>query len=557
VLRVAGSVDPDHVDTASGYLTQTWALTRTYARTLFNIRGAADFANAVALWPDVAVEIPAVDNGGLSADGREYTIRLREGVRWNTQPPREVTATDFIRGLKRLGNPAQPSGGLAYYRDTIEGMAEFCDGYARVDPTDAAAMAQYQSSHEIGGVEALGGKVLRIKLLRPASDFLRLLSLQFAAAAPAEYDGFLPDGPEFRENTISDGPYQLVSVQKGVLYRLERNPAWLAESDPLRGQHAEAIEIDLRFGSPEAVQEALEQGTADLSWDQRIPTARLPKLLADDSPQLFVAPEAMASPYLVFNLASPRNAGALGRPDVRRALQYAIDKRALADLYGGSVISTPLDQLIPPGAFGHHPAAPYATEGHRGDPGKARELLAEAGYADGLSLIFPYRTTSSYPRVAELVAANLEACGVRVELVRDEDGSLYGRMLHSPEDARRGAWDIATPGWVPDWYGNNGRTSIVPLFDGRGIGANSPNYGLYDEPDANRLIDAALQAVTDEQAAAHWHEADQKIMADAPVIPLLAQRYPLYRSERVRNALYLPALQSFDYSQIWLDQVAP
>jgi peptide/nickel transport system substrate-binding protein len=266
-----------------------------------------------------------------------------------------------------------------------------------------------------------------------------------------------------------------------------------------------------------------------------------------------IANEAMASPYLVFNLQSPNNHGALGEVRVRRAIQYAIDKVALADLYGSDAVSRPLHQIIPPGGFGHRPFRPYAA-GDRGDVDTARKLLADAGHADGVVLTFPYRTTSSYPAVAELISANLEACGIGVRLVRDDDGSLYGPMLHSPAEARAGRWDIATPGWVPDWYGNNGRTSIVPLFDGRLLAANTPNYGLYDDADTNQLIDRALQALTDTEAAEYWHRADRKVMADAPIVPLLAQRYPVYRADRVRNARYLPAIQAFEYSQVWLDR---
>jgi peptide/nickel transport system substrate-binding protein len=557
VLRVLGSNDVDHLDTASGYLTQTWALSRNFARTLVNIRGVTDFRavdveSASQLLPDVAAAVPSVGNGGVSPDGMVYRISLRTDVLWNTKLPRPVTANDFIRGIKRLANPAQPSGGLSYYRDTIAGMDDFCAGFSKVDAGDPAELARYQSSTEVAGLSAPDDFTLVITLRQPASDFLRLLSLQFAAAAPVEYDAWLPDGPQFRSGTISNGPYQVVDYSPGRHCILERNDMWSARTDPIRGQHIDRIEVMFGESSPQAVQEALESGAADLSWDQRVATGRLPHLIAARDDRLLIAEEAMSSPYLVFNVRSGNNGGALRRREVRQAIHYAVDKAALADVYGGAVMAMPLDQIIPLGAFGHEPFTRYPTNGSRGDRETCRRLLGEAGCANGLKLLFPFRTSSSYPRVAELIADNLRMCGIEVVLIEDADGRYYGEIMHSPEQAECGSWDIATPGWVPDWYGNNGRSSIVPLFDGRARGANSPNYGGYDNPEVNALIDDALHAGSEAEAARLWHRVDRALMEDAPIVPLLCQRYPIYRSSRVSNALYLPAIQAFEYSQVRL-----
>lgn len=551
-LVVLGSADVDHLDTASGYLTQTWALTRNFARTLVNVRGGADFRDSVTLRPDVAVEVPTPGNGGVSADGLRYRVRLRPGVRWDTTPAREVTAHDFVRGFKRLCNPAQPCGALPYYADTIDGLARFHAGYRRVDPTDAGAMADYQRRNEIAGVRAEDDRTLVFALTRPAGDFPRLLSLQFAAAAPAEYDRYVPDGPLMRQNTVSNGPYRIAGYRPDEEIVLVRNPAWDRATDGIRGQFVDRIAV--RFGEhrPDRVQELIESGAADLSWDQRIPTRRIRELVEAGDPNLLIAPEAMSSPYLAFNHRSPNNGGALRDVRVRRAIAFAIDKAALARIYGGAAVCRPLNQIIPPGGFGHRPAEPHATPGDRGAPAASRKLLAEAGLADRLTIRFPYRTSSSYPAVAEIIAENLSACGIGVERIADPDLTYYGRIMHTPAEGATGAWDIAIPSWVPDWYGNNGRTSIVPLFDSRVGGVNSPNYGGYHNPAVNALIDRALQAVDEELAAEMWHRTDQCLTADVAIVPLLTQRYPLYHSARARNTMYLPVVQVFEYSQIRL-----
>jgi ABC-type transport system substrate-binding protein len=548
-LKVVGSSDVDHLDPASGYLTASTALSRNFARTLFNVKGGKTFEDAVKIRPDVAREIPTRNNGGLSADGRTYTIKLRSGVRWNTRPAREVTAADFVRGIKRVCNPGSPSGGTAYYTSTIVGLDAFCAGFEKVDAKSAAAIAGYQNSHDVPGLRATGDKTLVVRLKTPASDFTNILGMQFAAAAPKEYDTYVPDGPDFRQNTISDGPYQITAYTPNKEYVLERNPAWRQASDPLRGQYVDKIQITLGQDSPETVQQALEQGTADLSWDQPVPTSKIQSLKSDDN--FTIQDGSMNSPYLVFNLQSPNNGRALAKTEVRQAIEYAIDKTALIKIYGGPDVSRPLGQAIPPMSVGHRRFDPYPSAGDQGDPAKCKQMLAQAGVTK-LTLRFPYRTNSNHPRIAQSVQANLTACGIGVQITPDTGGNFYNKTLVTPADAKEGKWDIAAPGWVPDWYGNNGRTNIVPLFDGRTYGQNSTNYGDYNNPQVNKLIDRALEATSTGEAATYWHQADRLIMADAAIVPFMNQKYAIYHSSRVKNALYVPTSQVYDFNQVWL-----
>ncbi|MEU5988280.1 ABC transporter substrate-binding protein [Spirillospora sp. NPDC047418] len=548
-LRIIGSSDVEHLDPTAVASVGAYGLARTFARTLFGTRASNDFQETVPVRPDVAERIPTRENGGLSKDRRTYTVRLRDGVQWNTEPPRPVTAHDFVRGFERLCNPAAPSAGKGYFLSTLKGMDEFCRGYGGVDGKDPAAMAAYQRDHEIKGVRAKDDRTLVFTLRSPASDFLNLLTLPYTAAAPKEYDAYVPDGPELRRHTISDGPYQITEYRPGLSYLLSRNPAWQAGADPLRERHVAKIRITLGQDSPEAVQQQIEQGTADLAWDQPVPTSAIPRLRDDDRFAIRETPNN--SPYLVFNTRSPNNGGALGRREVRQALEYAVDRSALIKIVGGPSVAKPLHTVIPPGNSGYSATDLYPTPGESGDPAKCRELLGKAGQPE-LTLKFPYRTNSVHKLIAQSIAENLDACGVDTELVADSGGSFYAGTLGTPARARAGEWDIAAPGWVPDWYGNNGRSIIQPLFDGRTYGQNSTNYGGYDNPQVNALIDAALTAPDAEHAAGYWQQADQKIMEDAAIVPLLDRAQTLFHSSRVHGAVYLPTTAGYDYTRLWL-----
>ncbi|MFA1546354.1 ABC transporter substrate-binding protein [Actinomadura chokoriensis] len=548
-LRVVGSSDVEHLDPASVSSVGAYGLARTFARTLFGTRASNDFQETVPVRPDVAERLPTRENGGISKDRRTYTVRLREGVQWNTTPPRPVTAHDFVRGFGRLCNPAAPSMGKGYFISTLKGMEAFCRGYGGVDAKDAGAIAAYQREHEIEGVRAKDDRTLVFRLRRPASDFLNLLTLPYTAAAPKEYDAYVPDGPEFRRHTISNGPYQITEYRPGLSYLLAHNPAWRAGADPVRERHVAKIRITLGQDSPEAVQQQIEQGSADLAWDQPVPTSAIPRLR--DDPRFAIRETPNNSPYLVFNTRGPGNGGALGKREVRQALEYAIDRSALIKIVGGPSVARPLHTVIPPGNSGYAAVNHYPTPGESGDPAKCRELLAKAGHAK-LRLKFPYRTNSVHKLIAESIAGNLDACGVDTDLVADSGGSFYAGTLGTPARGAAGEWDIAAPGWVPDWYGNNGRSIIQPLFDGRTRGQNTTNYGGYDNPQVNALIDAALTAPGADRAAGYWQQADQKIMEDAAIVPLLDRAQTLFHSSRVHGALYVPTTAAYDYTRLWL-----
>jgi len=550
-LKLLGSSDVDHLDTASAYYTASYTLERTYARQLFSYPASTDTTAANTPVPDLATVMPTTANGGISADGKTYTIHLRTGVKWNTSPAREVTAQDIVRGLKRLCNPVSPVGAPGYYENTIAGMTAYCDGFAKVAGT-APAIAAYVNGHDIAGVKATDAHTLVFTLLQPASDFVNILAMPFASAAPAEYLGYVPDSAAFRQHTISDGPYQVAKYTANQSIVLDKNPAWSQSSDPIRHQYVDHISVtEGQDAGP--VQQQIQAGTADLEWDTVVPTPNIPALQASKDARLGLYPALDTNPYLVFNLQSPTANSALKNVKVRQAIEYAIDKTAIGQVYGGPAINTPLDQVIPPGNVGYQQFDPYPTPQSSGAPATCKSMLAAAGYPNGFTIKDVYRNAGNHPAVAQDIQADLKACGITDKLVPVNQGDYYSKYLNSPSAAQRGVWDISEPGWVPDWYGNNGRAIIEPLFDGRNYGPNSVDYGDYNNPAVNALIDKALAAPDQNTAATYWHQADLQIMKDAAIVPLQTQKTALYRATRVHNAVFLPLSQAYDLTQIWLD----
>src|SRR5262245_14151999 len=350
-LRLLGSSDVDHLDTASAYYTTSYTLERAFTRQLFSYPASNIVQLGTAPVPDLATDLPTQSNGGVSPDGRTYTIHLRAGAQWSTTPARDVTAQDVVLGFKRLCNPVSPVGAPGYYVNTIEGMKGYCDGFAKVK-SDAASMATYMNSNDISGVKATDNNTVVFTLIQPASDFLNILAMPFASPAPKEYLSYVPDSAPFRQHTISDGPYQIVKYVANQEIDLDKNPAWKASSDTLRHQYVDHIKITMgQDAGP--VQQQIQAGTADLEWDTTVPTPSIAQLKAANDSRLGIFAALDTNPYLVFNLQSPSNGGALKKVEVRQAIEYAIDKVALGQVYGGPDLNTPLNHIIPPDNVGY------------------------------------------------------------------------------------------------------------------------------------------------------------------------------------------------------------
>ena len=557
ILRLYGPGSMDHVDPASSYYMLSGQIIRLFTRQLFTylpVPRLHDWHQVTPV-PDVATEIPTVANGGLSADQLTYTVHLRPGVRWDTTPPRELTAADFVRGFKRMCNPVFRAGAIHYYTSTIRGMGEYCDAYTAAvpwpDPT-AAQLADFQNSHDIPGIHAPDDRTLVFDLIRPALDFPHILAMMFASPAPVEYDAFVPDSPEFRTGVRSIGPYRLTHYVHGKELRMERNPVWRQESDPVRHQYLDGVEITMEKATPEQVGARIRAGAADLSWASPVtePYAVNP---TDPGNNLGYA----LNPYLVCNLVSPNAGGAMRKPGVRRAIAYAVDKAAMVDIFdklSAGTVMWPAHSAIPPGNYGYRDFDPYPSPGDRGDPDRARELLAEAGYPGGLTLTMVHRDVDANPEVAQSLATDLARIGITLRF-SSLGHSGYYPFLQDPANAHAGNWDISAPAWTPDWFGNNGRAFLQPMFQTNEI-RGTGNYGLYSDPEVDRLIEQALSATDPEAASDLWHQVDVRVMRDVAIVPILvhAPTIPHLRGARVRNAIAMPTIDRwFDLANLWLE----
>jgi peptide/nickel transport system substrate-binding protein len=547
-LNFVSAGDVDHLDTLSAYYLPTFQLEMAFTRQLVSYYPSNNRARATTVAPDVASTLPTTSNGGITNGGKTYTLHIRQGVQWNSSPPRQVTSTDFEREFKWMCNPSLGVGNPLYYVPVIKGMASYCAGFAKVKPT-AAAMTSYTNAHSISGIKTPNSLTIQFTLNSPANDFLNILAMPFASARPSEYDKYLPDSAPFRAHVMSDGPYAITQYIANKKIVLSRNPAWKQSTDPLRHQYVNQIVVTEGTSSNQTALADVQAGTDDLMWDLPVPTASIPQLQASKNPGLHIYTDSGSSnPYLVFNLKSPTANHALSKLKVRQAIEYAINKVAIAKIYGGTKLNPILNGAIAPGNVGYANYNYYPTPGNSGDPAKCKSLLAQAGYPHGFTITDVYRNAGNHPAVFTSVQSSLKACGITSKGSPQEQGPYYA-FIENPGNASK--WDITEAGWVPDWLGNNGRANVVPLFQTNCVNPTT-NYGCYSSKTTDGLIDQALKAPNESAAAPLWAKAGEQVMKDAVIVPFTTQDVVLFASSKLHNLIYSPLAEQFNPTQLWV-----
>jgi peptide/nickel transport system substrate-binding protein len=564
-LRLIAANGPDHIDTVPAYYTADYILERAYARQLVSYPAVPDRTASSPGWKadttpvaDAATQVPTVANGGITDAGTTYTFHIKPDVDWNTAPARQVVAQDFLREFKAFCNPAPGGfvGNLRYFTVTIKGMRAYCAkeiAYFAKHRVTAANVTAFQNSHSISGITTPNSSTIRFHLIGRTPDFIYILTLPFASARPVEYDRYLPNSLALDRHTISDGPYQITSFRPGQSIVLQKNPAWRQDTDPLRHQYVNTITVTIG-GTGNPITD-LKRNIYDLTEDLQLQPSDIRRLSSNRD--FHIWPGANLLPYVVFNLRSPNSRHAIGRLDVRRAVEYGIDKAAIARLLGGPAVASVLNSVIPAGNGGHLSKNPYPSAGGRGSATKCRAQLAKAGFRHGLKLRYMYADDTTNTEVFKAIRASLDRCGIKLIGVPEPGSTFFVDLGNAPANNRPGTWDLGQPGWIPDWYGNNGRSIIDPLFHTNCV-VNTNNYGCYDSRLVDRLIAAAESARSAKAAAAFWLRADRQIMKDAAIVPLVAGQSPIFSSPEAHEAgvahgvVFLPNIGGPDITNIWI-----
>lgn len=463
-LRLALPTDVRSLDPAIAYEPESWP----FLRLLYH--GLLDYDEDLNLVPWQARD------WNISPDGRTYTFHLLPGVRFSNG--REVRAQDYCFTLERILNPKTKSPGDGFFRGIL-GAKEFQDGKAP----------------HVRGLRSPEPDTLVIELSTPDLSFQYMMAMPFAFVVPQEVVELYQD--DFAQHPTGTGPYILRDWRRGARLRFGRNPFYSGREI----SYLEAIEV--MIGGDETLHLMMfERGELDIACitPAGVPIPDFTRIMRN--PVLRKGLEQMphsATWYISLNTELPP----LDNANVRRAMNYATDKQRLIRLLNNRGI--PAHGVLPPPMPGFN----TKLKGYDYDPTKARQLLAEAGYAQGFKTAIWHENDLASSRLAAAIKQDWSQVGVEVEL-RPAALAMYLEAVK-----RRTNAPCALGPWFQD-YPDPSNFLDVLFHGGRIVDVNCNNRAFYNNAKVNKLLDEAASSGDIERRLELYRQAEVIIVEEAP-----------------------------------------
>ncbi len=397
--------------------------------------------------------VPALASEWRNPDEKTWVFRLRPGVVFHDGRP--LTAADVLFSLDRARHHS--GSGLASYLVEIESVR-------MADP-----------------------ETIEIRTRRPFAALLAKLTS--IAIVPA-------DAPPEILDPIGTGSYRLARATADAVELVPATNGW--RRGPL---------LPVTFvvdGDPRGRRERLMTGDVDVATD--LAEVAVKRLEASECCRVVAQPGSTVE-YLRLSPAPPP----FRDRRVRQAIDLAIDRALyVAEAHGG--IGQPAGQLCVPGVFGFAPDLKATAR----DLPRARRLLAEAGFGEGLDLVLEHRPG----RRGDILAGQLAEAGIRVTPLVTPWTELHPRI-------RSGAVDFYFGGVVAQ---TAEASDVLDSFvhtrdDSRGYG--STNHSRYSNPTADALIESASAALDLRRRRDLLQRAMRVVMDDLYLLPI-AGLYDIY-----------------------------
>ncbi len=555
-LAMIGDVDAGF-DPQKSYYSVTWEYYRCcLLRTLTSYLGVPTSEGGSDLQPDIAADLPEV-----SSDGLTWTFTLKSGIFF--APPFEdveVTSADILRAIERVADPDASVGGYPFYFSPIEGFDDFSAGDADT----------------ISGIETPDDSTFVVTTTAPAGEIPYLFAMAATAPIPPDAEdeplgaaeGHTQDYGRFM---VATGPYMFLGgdtidyslpadeqtpaagYEPGQSIQLVRNPSYDPATDGLRPAYPDEINVAIG-GDEQDLFNKVALGEIDAVVDGLVPPQMLRQYSTDPTLQPFLhINQDDVVRYLEFNVAEPP----FDDVNVRKAVNFALDKAGMRQLRGGESAGAIAGHIITDGLTGNLLVDfdPYATPNSAGDIAAAQAAMAESAYdsdgdgvcddpvCDGVLAITD--EAAPYSDQAALITQNLEPLGITLDVKAFERTTMYNRCL----DPDTHMAICLAPGWGKDFpdaftFGPPlfGSAAIFPSCCNRSlVGApadllSEAGYDVTEVPNVDEQMAACQALPAGDERVACWADIDTLLMEEVvPFVPYLFDNNVDVISQRIVN----------------------
>jgi peptide/nickel transport system substrate-binding protein len=405
-----------------------------------------------------------------------YVITLRKGVKFHNGE--ELTADDVAFTYARVMDPATKSPRSWNLTDAIESPDK---------------------------IEAVDTHTVKITVKAPFGPFVDRLTngaLQILNKKAVE-----AAGDDYSHKPVGTGPFKYAEWKTGEYARVVRN-------DDYWGEKAKLDQITFR-PIPDANTRMAELESGGVDYLMTVPREEIDRLQNEGKFELQEV-EAVNIFYLAHNTQKPP----LNDPNLRRAINYAVDKKEIVDtIYAGTgtVAISPLN----PNNWAHNPN----VEPYKYDPAKAKQLLGQSAYK-GEPLEIAFNQATEVPRVAERIQAQVqENLGIKLTLKPMEWGAFL-QYIRGGESHQM---------FLLGWNGGADPDGVLfPLFHSKNFGA-AGNRAFFKNERVDELLLKAQTTVKQEERKALYAEAQDIILKEAPWLPIRHGTHSAALSKKVQG----------------------
>ncbi|HET9013999.1 MAG TPA: ABC transporter substrate-binding protein, partial [Thermomicrobiaceae bacterium] len=394
----------------------------------------------------------------IQNSAKTYVFQLQNGVTFHDGTP--MTADDVVYTFDRIRNPAT----AAQLRQEMLNL----DSYTATD------------SHTV-----------TVNLKQPYSVLLSVLASEWAYVVSKAWG---QAGNDFKKKENGSGPFKLGSFEPQVKYTLTKNDKYWVPNRPYLDQIVQTVIADdtTRMNAFK---------TGQINFVEYVPWQNIQELQSNSAYKTYIG-------YDTFNLVrlNPQRPP-LDKPEVRQALNFAIDRKACIDVAFGGFGKPITVALIPPGSYWYN----QQLDGHwTFDTAKATSLLAKVGLKPSdLKLSFDVATISVHMDTAQAVQSQLQKWGASVTIVQQDVPTLTKRRT-------TGDYQIMMDGLGDPWPDPDFYTSY--------FGKGGPEYAAgvhFDDPQLDALLAQGRTETDPTKRKAIYAQVEQRLFVDAPFIFIL------------------------------------